>query len=144
MCGQKPVNHFREENKLAKVITQNQTDFTGTYGTEAEPITFASNLVSTTIVSGLTAVLSADKKYWVDGPLTYTVVITNNSGDVYSKGVLQDNLDTANVTFDADYGVKIDGASTSDYTISAGLLTVNLTDIADGGTLTVSFRVTQA
>lgn len=139
-----PANHLREENKLAKITTQNQTDFSGTYGTEAEPITFASNLVSTTIISGLTAVLSADKKYWVNGPLTYTVVITNNSGDVYSKGVLVDNLDTANVSFDADYGVEIGGEKTTDYTISGGTLSVNLPDIADEGTLTVSFRVTQA
>ena len=48
---------------MAKVLTNNQADFSGVYGTEAEPITFVSNLVSTTIVSGLTATLSADKKY---------------------------------------------------------------------------------
>lgn len=63
---------------MAKVTIENQTDYTGTYGTEAEPITFASNLVSTTIVSGLTAVLSADKNYWINSPLKYTVLITNN------------------------------------------------------------------
>ena len=129
---------------MAKKITDNQTDFTGVYGAEAEPITFASNLVSTTIISGLTAVLSADKKYWVNGPLTYTVVITNESGDVYSKGVLADNIDTTNVVFDTDYGVEIDGSKTTDFTYSDGLLSVNLPDIAEGGTLTVTFRVTQA
>ncbi len=129
---------------MATKITTNQSDFSGTYGSEAEPITFASNLVSTTIISGLTAVLSADKKYWVDGPLTYTVVVTNSSGDVYSKGVLVDNIDTANVVFDTDYGVEINGSKTSDYTYTSGVLTVNLPDIADEGTLTVTFRVTQA
>lgn len=129
---------------MAKKITDNQSNFSGTYGTEAEPITFASNLVSTTIISGLTAVLSADKKYWVDGPLTYTVVVTNESGDVYSKGILADNIDTANVVFDTDYGVEIDGSKTSDYTYTGGLLSVNLPDIAEGGTLTITFRVTQA
>lgn len=129
---------------MAKRIITNQTDFSGTYGTEAEPITFASNQVSTTIISGLTAVLSADKTYWVNGPLTYTVLITNSSGDVYQKGVLVDNIDTANVVFDADFGVEIGGTKTSDFTYSGGVLTVNLPDIADEGTLTVSFRVTQA
>lgn len=129
---------------MAKVVTTNQSDFSGTYGTEAEPITFASNIVSTTIISGLTAVLSADKKYWVDGPLTYTVVITNNSGDTYSKGVLADSIDTANVSFDTAFGVEIGGEKTSDYTYSGGALSVNLPDIAEGSTLTVSFRVTQA
>lgn len=129
---------------MAKITTENQTDYTGLYGTEAEPITFASNLVSTTIISGLTAVLSADKKYWVNGPLTYTVVITNNSGDVYTKGVLHDTLDTATVAFDTDYGVEIGGTKTTDFTISGGVLTVNLPDIEDGGTQTVTFRVNQA
>ena len=84
--------------------------------------------------------LSADKTYRVNGPLTYTVLITNSSGDVYQKGVLVDNIDTANVVFDADFGVEIGGTKTSDFTV----LTVNLPDIADEGTLTVSFRVTQA
>lgn len=129
---------------MAKVLTNDQADFSGVYGTEAEPITFVSNLVSTTIVSGLTATLSADKKYWVDGPLTYTVVVTNSSGDVYSKGVLADNLDTANVVFDSTYGVEIGGQKTTDYTYTNGLLSINLPDIADEGTLTISFRVTQA
>ncbi len=129
---------------MAKKITDNQTDFTGLYGAESEAISFASNLVSTTIISGLTAVLSADKKYWVDGPLTYTVVITNESGDVYSKGILADNIDTANVVFDTTYGVEINGTKTTDFTYTGGLLSVNLPDIAEGGTLTVTFRVTQA
>ena len=88
--------------------------------------------------------LSADKTYWVNGPLTYTVLITNSSGDVYQKGVLVDNIDTANVVFDADFGVEIGGTKTSDFTYSGGVLTVNLPDIADEGTLTVSFRVTHA
>lgn len=129
---------------MAKTITENQTDFTGTYSAEAEPLTFASNLVSTTIIGGLTATLTADKKYWIDGPLTYTVVITNDSGDTYSKGVLADRLDTTSVVFDTTNGVEINGTKTTDFTYTGGLLTVNLPDIPDGGTLTVSFRVTQA
>ena len=80
----------------------------------------------------------------MDGPLTYTVVITNESGDVYSKGILADNIDTANVVFDTAYGVEIDGTKTTDFTYTGGLLSVNLPDIAEGGTLTVTFRVTQA
>ena len=37
------------------------------------------------------------------------MVIENNSGDTYLKGVFADTLDTANVIFDKDYGVEIDG-----------------------------------
>lgn len=123
--------------------TLNQANFSGDYGAEAVPITFASNEVTTTIVTGLTATLSANKRYWVDGALTYTVTVTNNSGETYSKGVLADALDTANVEFDTDYAVEIDGAKTSDYTYSGGLLSVNLPDVADGATVTVTFQVTQ-
>lgn len=50
-----------------------------------------------------------------DGYLIYTVVIENNSGDTYLKGVFADTLDTANVIFDKDYGVEIDGQKSSDY-----------------------------
>ncbi len=124
--------------------TLNQADFSGSYGTEAAAVTFASNQVTTTIVSGLTATLGADKTYWVDGPLLYTVVIENNSGATYSKGVLADNPDTANVAFDDAYAVEINGQKTSDYTLSEGLLSVNLPDVADGATVTVTFRITQA
>jgi len=124
--------------------TLNQADFSGSYGEGNVPITFVSNQVTTTIITGLTATLSASKEYWVDGALLYTVVVTNNSGETYSKGVLQDTIDTANVVFDADYAVEINGQKTSDYTYSSGLLSVNLPDVSDGASLTVSFQVTQA
>ncbi len=124
--------------------TLNQADFSGNYGEGAEPITFVSNQVTTTIVSGLTATLTANKKFWVDGALLYTVVIQNNSGETYSKGVLADQLDTANVNFDEDYAVQINGQKTSDYTFTGGLLSVNLPDVSDGASLTVTFQVTQA
>ena len=124
--------------------TLNQADFSGLYGADSSPITFVSNQVTTTIVSGLTATLSANKRYWVDGYLIYTVVIENNSGETYTKGVLADTLDTANVVFDEDYGVEINGQKTSDYTYAGGLLNVNLPDVSDGASLTVSFQVSQA
>lgn len=124
--------------------TLNQADFSGSYGADSVPITFVSNQVTTTIITGLTATLSASKQYWVDGPLLYTVVVANNSGETYSKGVLQDTIDTANVTFDTDYAVQINGQKTTDYTYSGGLLSVNLPDVSDGASLTVSFQVTQA
>lgn len=124
--------------------TLNQADFSGSYGADNVPITFVSNQVTTTIVTGLTATLSANKQYWVDGALLYTVVVANNSGETYSKGVLADTLDTANVVFDSTYGVEINGEKTSDYTYTGGLLSVNLPDVSDGASLTVSFQVTQA
>lgn len=132
-----------EEFYMAKVTLVNQADFAGTYGTENQPVTFASNEVSTTIIRGLTAVKTADQTYWVNGPLTYQVKITNNSGDTFTKGVLTDNLDTALVAFNTAYGVKIDNSPTSSFTYSSGALSVTLPDMEDGATITVSFQVTQ-
>ena len=129
---------------MAKTTTLNQADFSGSYGAEAVPVTFASNQVTTTIIKGLTATLAANKTYWVDGALLYTITVVNNSGETYSKGVLVDELDTQNVAFDADYAVQIDGQKTSDYTLSGSTLSVNLPDVADGATVIVTFQVTQA
>ena len=42
--------------------TLNQADFSGLYGEDEVPVTFVSNQV-TTIVEGLTATLSANKRY---------------------------------------------------------------------------------
>ena len=74
----------------------------------------------------------------------YTIVVENKSGEKYAKGMLADKLDTANVVFDDEYGVEIDGEKTSDYTFTGGVLSVNLPDVSDGASLTVTFQVTQA
>lgn len=62
---------------MAEINLTNKADIAGTYGDSASPITFSSNDVSTTIVQGFTVTKKADKTYWVDGPLTYTITITN-------------------------------------------------------------------
>ena len=41
------------------------------------------------------------------------------------------------------YGVEINGAKTSDYTFTGGVLSVNFPDVSDGATVTVTFQVTQ-
>lgn len=127
---------------MAKVTLTNQADFTGTYGAAENPVTFSSNQVSTTIIQGLTATKTADKEFWIDGPLLYTIQIQNSSGDTFSKGVLKDTLDSI-VTLDTAFGVKINDSATSDFTFNGGVLSVNLPDMADGGTLTVTFQVIQ-
>lgn len=127
---------------MAKVTLTNQADFAGTYGAAENPVTFSSNQVSTTIIQGLTATKMADKEFWVDGPLLYTIRIQNSSGDTFSKGVLKDTLDSI-VTLDTTFGVKINDSATSDFTFNGGVLSVNLPDMADGGTLTVTFQVIQ-
>ena len=128
---------------MAQVTLTNQADFAGSYGAAASPVVFSSNSVSTTIIQGLTETKTADKAYWVNGPLHYTIKIENNSGDTFTKGVLTDVFDTALVTLDTVYGVEINAAKTSDYTFTAGNLSINLPDLENGGTATVTFQVTQ-
>lgn len=128
---------------MATATLTNSVDFEGSYGAAASPVVFSSNTVTTTIVRGLTATKTADKEYWVNGPLTYTVTVTNDSGDIFTKGVLTDNLDVSLVTLDTAAGVRINNTPTSDYTIRSGVLTVNLPDMQNGETVTVTFRVEQ-
>ena len=128
---------------MAQVTLTNQADFSGSYGTAASPVVFSSNAVTTTIVQGLTATKTADKTYWVNGPLLYTIRIENNSGESFTKGVLTDVLNTDLITLDSAYGVEINSSKTSDYTFASGNLSIQLPDLEDGGTATVTFQVVQ-
>ena len=128
---------------MAQVLLTNQADLSGSYGALAVPVVFSSNSVTTTIIQGLTATKTVDKTHWVNGPLLYTIKIDNNSGDTFTKGVLTDIIDTSLATLDTVYGVKINGSKSSDYTFTAGSLSVNLPDVEDGGSATVTFQVVQ-
>ena len=58
----------------------NHVDISGQYGESSSPITFQATQCRPQLSRGLTVTKSADKVNWVDGPLTYTVVIKNDSG----------------------------------------------------------------
>lgn len=113
---------------------------------DGQTTTLTSNTLGVNVINGLTAVKSADKISWADGELTYTLTINNTTGQTYTSPVITDTLDTTLVTFVPD-SVTINGsaATSSQYTYnnSNGLLTVNLSDIATGGTATVTFKVTK-
>lgn len=128
---------------MAQVLLTNQADLSGSYGALAVPVVFSSNSVTTTIIQGLTATKTVDKTHWVNGPLLYTIKIDNNSGDTFTKGVLTDIIDTSLATLDTVYGLEINGSKSSDYTFTAGSLSVNLPDVEDGGSATVTFQVVQ-
>lgn len=127
---------------MATTSLTNNVDISGNYGEDAIPVTFSSNTVTTTIVQGLTVQKSADKSYWVNGPLTYSIVITNNSGGKLAGGELQDTINTALVTFSQTYGVTIDDTTTQDFTYESGVLKVTLPEIADTESKTIKFQVT--
>lgn len=126
---------------MAELSLTNKVDIAGNYGDASNPVTFASNDVTTTLIQGLTVTKNADKTYWVNGPLTYTVTIANNSGSKLDSGVVTDKLDTNLISLDETYGVLINGSKTEDYTYTTGTLTVNLPELADNSTTTVTFRV---
>ena len=121
----------------------NQAAISGQYGDESTAINFSSNQVSTTIVEGLKFTKTANQTNWVQGPLLYTLTVTNNSGSILSNGVLTDTIDTTLVDFDNSYGVKLDNATYSDFTYQSGLLTITLPSLEDSKEITITFQVTR-
>lgn len=121
----------------------NQVDIAGEYGTPASAVTFSSSPVTTVIIQGLTVTKTADKTNWVDGPLTYTIVVGNTSGAEMTNGTLTDKLDTTLVDFNTTYGVQLDGATYSEYTYNDGTLQITLPTLADEKQITITFQVTR-
>lgn len=128
---------------MANMNIRNSAQLDGLYGDNQTPITFDSNLVTTTIVDGLTVRKSADRDVWAGGELKYTIEVENNSGNTLSGGILTDTLDNM-IEFDAGYGVKINDVATSNYRYQGKLLTISLPDIGDGETKTITFQVIKA
>ena len=127
---------------MAEIILSNQADFDGALGDANTPISFSSSVVTTTIIKGLAITKSADKDYWADGPLTYTISIENNSGSALSSSTITDALDITKVTFNNEYGIKVDDVAF--YEIEDdGTLIVTLPEIADTKTTTIKFQVNQ-
>lgn len=130
---------------MADISLTNTANVEGQYGDGSSPISLSSNTVTTTIVQGLTVTKSADKTNWIDGPLTYTILVENNSGPTLSSGVLTDNLNISLVEFSNSYGVKIDGSTSSEFTYNSdtGELKIALPDLADSNQTTITFQVTR-
>ena len=127
---------------MAQELT-NQVDISGEYGNPSSAINFSSNLVTTTIVQNLTVTKSADKTNWVDGPLTYTIIVNNSSGSALSNGTLTDKIDTTLVDFNSTYGVKLDGATYDSFTYNSGTLEITLPNLDDQKQITLTFQVTR-
>lgn len=129
---------------MAEIILSNQADFDGALGDANTPISFSSSVVTTTIIKDLAITKSADKDYWADGPLTYTIMVENSSGSALSSSTITDALDITKVTFNNEYGVKVDDVAFYDYEIEDdGTLIVTLPEIADTKTTTIKFQVNQ-
>lgn len=95
------------------------------------------------IVQGLSVTKSADKTNWVDGPLTYTIIVKNSSGSELRNGTLTDRIDTTLVDFNETYGVQLEGSSYSTYTYESGNLKITLPNLEDAKQITITFQVTR-
>lgn len=93
------------------------------------PLKLTAN-VSVTLISGIDMVLSANRKYWLNGILTYEITLTNNSAYNYNNLVLTDTLDISLISF-VNNSLKINDEVYSNYTYdeNTGLLTINLDDL---------------
>lgn len=128
---------------MLDVQLSNKATMTGNYN--GVPTAAESEAVVTLLVGGLTIVKSADKDVWAGGTgsMTYTVLITNDAENPYTDPVFSDTLDVSAITLVAD-SVKIDDATAPyDYNETTGLLTVELEDIAVGGSVSITFQVQQ-
>lgn len=124
-------------NELNNLVT-----VAGTYN--SIPTSLTSNTMVVNMVDGLTIKKEADKKNWVDGELTYTITIENNTDKAYNKPVVTDVIDNNFVNFVAD-SVIINGvkATESQYNYEEGThtLTVNLDDVSPSSSSIFKFQV---
>ena len=124
----------KELNNTASVV--------GNYNNVPTSITSLVSVV--TIIDGLSITKTADKVNWIDGELTYTIIINNNAEKTYESPVITDKLDETKVEF-IDKSVTIDGstAKESEYSFDSvsNTLTVKLTNIDVSTSKTVTFKV---
>lgn len=117
----------------------NQITAEGTYNNI--PTSMTSNVSIVNLISGLTLEKEADKTNWVDGPLTYTINIDNQTSVDYTNVTLTDIIDTSLVTLMED-SIMIDGVqSTNGYTYTDGTLKITLPTVNANTKTTVKFSV---
>lgn len=110
------------------------------------PTSLTSNTSVVNMIEGLTITKTADKTNWIDGDLTYTIVIDNKADQTYESPTVTDVIDTNLVEFVND-SVMIDGvkASSSQYNYNEAThtLTINLNNITPSSSSTLKFQVTK-
>ena len=120
----------------------NTINAAGTY--DDTPISLTSNTNVVKIIDGLTLKLEADKKYWKDGNLKYSITLDNATDVSYTTVTLTDVLDTTYISF-VDGSVEIDGAKATSsqysYNEASHTLTVNLDSVAAQGNTMITFEV---
>lgn len=123
----------------------NTVNTTGTYDSLDAPM--SSTEVSTLLVDDMDLQLTADKAAWLQGKLTYTATVINNSTEDYETVSMLDTLDPALISLDAT-SVERDGTplvldTDFTYVAATGLLTIPLATVAGGATTVITFQVSK-
>lgn len=121
----------------------NTVSAVGNYNSIPTSITSAASVV--TMVSRLTIVKEADKEVWVNGNLTYTITVTNNTDTDYTDITITDVLDETLIKFVQD-SVTIDDVTSNNYQYDDAnhTLTITLGDVASTNSKKASFEVEKA
>lgn len=126
-------------NELNNVVTAS-----GTYN--SIPTSLTSNTMVVNMVDGLTIHKDADKKNWVDGELTYTVTIENNTDKSYTNVTVTDVIDNNFVDF-VDGSVMIDSIKATElqafYEKGIHTLTIKLDEVSPSTSSIITFQVTK-
>lgn len=122
---------------MAETLLKNTGSFDGLY--DGELLALDSTTVETRLLSAITATKTADRDIWVNGFLTYTILVNNLEGMDFITPAFTDILDTTKIGFVTN-SFLVDGAVYAhDYT--GGTLTATLPTIPAGGQLTIAFTV---
>lgn len=91
------------------------------------PTTLTSSTSIVNLIEGLSISIESDKKNWIDGFLTYTITIENQTELPYENSVITDELDTSLIEFVED-SVTINDikATPTQYEYNTNTLTINL------------------
>ncbi len=104
----------------------------------------ATSLVSVlNLINGLTITKSADKINWVDGYLTYKIVITNTSDGNYENAYITDSLDKT-VEFVSNSLIIDNVVATEDdydYDAEENILTIYLNNVDNKTSKIITFQV---
>lgn len=114
----------------------------GTYN--SVPTSLTSNTSVVNLIDGLTLTIKADKQNWINGVLTYTITLSNQTNTAYEKPVISDILDTNLVSFVEDsVTINETKASSSDYTYdsSTNTLKITLTEVSANTDTNIKFQV---
>lgn len=88
---------------------------------------------------------TADKPVWYGGTLTYTLVIANNSAtDAYTTPVITDAFEDDIAFMEGSVVFTTDDGATYNYDAGTNTLTLNLSTIPVGGSVTIQYQVVHA